>query len=129
MHYISIVFVSMKTFSTILTFVFVRGDADIMWIPILDMLSSVVAILITLFFIFFKLKLKIKIVSISLSFKMLKESSFYFISNMATTAFGALNTLLIGIFIYDKAEIAYWSVCCEYFTEVSSINFSICMTN
>lgn len=121
MHYVSIVFVVMKTISTALTFVFVKGDSNILWIPVLDLISSLIAILITLFLVFYKLKLRIRIVSIIASLKMLKDSSFYFLSNMATTAFGALNTLLIGIVILDKGEIAYWTVCSTVVAAIQSL--------
>lgn len=99
----------MKGASTLLTFVFVRSDADILWIPVLDIISSFFA----LFFVYAQLKrLHIKIVfrDIIYALRSLKESFVYFISNMATTAFGGLNTMLIGIYIPDVKEIAYWSV-------------------
>lgn len=121
MHYISIVFVVMKTISTALTFVFVKNDGDILWIPILDIISSFVAIAVTLFLVAVKIRLKIRIVSFITSIIMIKDSFFYFISNMATTAFGALNTLLIGIFILDKAEIAYWSLCSTVVAAIQSL--------
>ena len=39
---------------------------------------------------------------------------------MATTAFMAFNTLLIGIFI-DKTEVAYWSLCLQMVTAVQAL--------
>lgn len=120
MHIITIVFVVMKGISTLLTFILVKGDNTVIWIPILDILSSFVAIIITWIFII-KLKIKIRCNSIKRCFKMLKESFSYFISNMATTAFGALNTLLIGIFIPDLAQIAFWSVCMQIVNAIQSL--------
>lgn len=109
MQLVSLSFIIMKGASTLLTFVFVRSDADILWIPVLDIISSFFA----LFFVYAQLKrLHIKIVfrDIIYALRSLKESFVYFISNMATTAFGGLNTMLIGIYIPDVKEIAYWSV-------------------
>jgi PST family polysaccharide transporter len=109
MQLVSLTFIIMKGASTLLTFVFVKGDADILWIPVLDIISSFFA----LFFVYVQLKkLHIKIIfrNIIYAWKSLKESFIYFISNMATTAFGGLNTMLIGIYIPDVKEIAYWSV-------------------
>mgnify|MGYP003301046819 CR=1 FL=1 len=40
---------------------------------------------------------------------------------MATTAFSALNTLLIGIFIKDLAIIAYWSVSLQLVNSVQNM--------
>lgn len=109
MQLVSLTFIIMKGASTLLTFVFVKGDEDILWIPVLDIISSFFA----LFFVYVQLKkLHIKIIfrNIIYAWKSLKESFIYFISNMATTAFGGLNTMLIGIYIPDVKEIAYWSV-------------------
>lgn len=109
MQLVSLTFIIMKGISTLLTFILVRGDTDILWIPVLDIISSLFA----LFFVYVQLKkLHIKIIfrNIIYAWRALKESFIYFISNMATTAFGALTTMLIGIFISDVKEIAYWSV-------------------
>ena len=109
MQLVSLTFIIMKGASTLLTFVFVKGDADILWIPVLDIISSFFA----LFFVYVQLKkLHIKIIfrNIIYAWRSLKESFIYFISTMSTTAFGGLNTMLIGIFIPDVKEIAYWSV-------------------
>lgn len=109
MQLVSLTFIIMKGASTLLTFVFVKGDADILWIPVLDIISSFFA----LFFVYVQLKkLHIKIIfrNIIYAWRSLNESFIYFISNMATTAFGGLNTMLIGIYIPDVKEIAYWSV-------------------
>jgi PST family polysaccharide transporter len=60
MQLVSLTFIIMKGASTLLTFVFVKGDADILWIPVLDIISSFFA----LFFVYVQLKkLHIKIIS------------------------------------------------------------------
>lgn len=109
MQLVSISFILMKGISTFLTFICVRGNADVLWIPVLDIISSFAAIG---FVIYEVRRLQIRIISFNFhdTVQTLKESFIYFISNMATTAFGALNTMLIGIYIPDPKEIAYWSV-------------------
>ena len=47
MQYITIVYVISKGISVVLTFVFVRGDSSLLWIPVLDILTNVVAVVIT----------------------------------------------------------------------------------
>ncbi|WP_279128449.1 oligosaccharide flippase family protein [Acidaminococcus fermentans] len=109
MQLVSLSFILMKGISMLLTFVFVKGDSTVLWIPILDIISSFAAI----FFVRYEVKkfgIHIQVTSISDVWKTLKESFIYFISNMATTAFGALNTMLIGFYIPDTKQIAYWSV-------------------
>lgn len=108
MHVVTIVFVVMKGIATAFTFVCVNGDADILWIPVLDIIGTAAAVAITWLFIV-KFRVPVRFKSFKVTFKMLKESAVYFASNIATTAFGALNTVLIGIFIPDAAQISFWS--------------------
>ena len=108
MHEITIRFVTVKGVSTVLTFVFIHSDKDLLKIPLLDILSSLIALAL----IYFQLKkYHISFVRPHLIhvWHHLKESFEYFLSNVAVTAFGALNTLLIGIFL-PEADIAIWSV-------------------
>lgn len=108
MHEITIRFVVMKGISTALTFVLIHSDKDLLLIPILDILSSfIVSILI--YFQLKKYHVDLIIPSIKRAWDYIKESAEYFASNVATTAFGALNTLLIGIFL-SEADIAIWAV-------------------
>ena len=96
MHIIAARYVLMKSISVGLTLVLVKGDSDILWIPILDILSSLVAIILTLREVR-KLRIQISFVeSIKGSWNSLKVSSIYFVSEAATTVFGALNTILVG---------------------------------
>lgn len=120
MHIITIAYVVMKGVSTALTFVFVRGDAQVLWIPVLDIIGTALAVGLTWIWIG-KLKIKVRCSGLKNCFIMLKESFEYFASNMATTAFGALNTLLIGIFITDLTQVAYWSVCMQIISAIQSL--------
>lgn len=108
MHEITIRFVVMKGISTVLTFVFVHSDTHLLYIPVLDILSSAVA-LILIHFQLRKYNVSLIIPSLKRSWGYLKESAEYFASSVATTAFNTLNTLLIGIFL-PEADIAVWAV-------------------
>lgn len=109
MHIVSLVFVSMKTISTVLTISLVRNDSQVLLVPLFDIISSVVAILLS-WFIFVKLGYKIKCGGIKKAVKKIKESCFYFTNSVASSAFGALNTAVIGMCIEDLEQIAFWSV-------------------
>lgn len=119
MHVMTISFVIMKLISTSLTLVLVKSDLDILWIPMLDIISSIIAIIFTLREVH-KYKISIKIKTLKKSIELIKESSVYFISNFATTAFGALNTLLIGIAM-DSTQVAYWSVALQLIAAVNAM--------
>ncbi|NLD19048.1 MAG: oligosaccharide flippase family protein [Clostridiales bacterium] len=120
MHIITIRYVIMKTISVGLTLVLVRGNEDILWIPILDILSSLVAIILTLIEVK-RLGIKISFVnSVKSGWQSLKISSVYFVSEAATTVFGALNTILVGIFM-DRVDVAYWAVCLQLVSAVRAM--------
>ena len=108
MHEITIRFVTMKGISTACTFIFIHSDRDLLLVPILDILSSAAALGL-IYLQFKKYNVKLLLPRFGQAWAYIKESFEYFLSNVATTAFGALNTLLIGIFL-PQADIAVWSV-------------------
>lgn len=118
MHIITIRFVLMKMVSTVLTFILVKNDSNMILIPTLDILSSLLAIILV-FYEIFKLKLKIRFSNLKNALKSLKDSFVYFLSNVASTSFNALSTLIIGIKI-SPTEVAYWSVCMQVITTIQS---------
>lgn len=119
MEVITIRFVVMKGLAALLTFVFVHSDSDILWIPILDIIGSLVAVVMVLYEIK-KLNIRLKFDGFKIILKKIADSAIYFFSNMATTAFMALNTLLVGIFI-SETEVAYWSLCLQMVTAVQAL--------
>jgi len=108
MHEITIRFVTMKSISTVLTFVFVHSDQDLIKIPILDILSSLVA-LVLISAQLKKYSIHLLIPSCKKALLYIRESFEYFLSSVSTTAFGVLNTVLIGIFL-PEADVAIWAV-------------------
>lgn len=120
MHVIAIRYVIMKSISVALTLVLVKGNGDILWIPVLDILSSLMAIILTLIEVK-KLGIKISFVeSFKGSLAALKVSGVYFISEAATTVFGAFNTILVGIFM-NETDVAYWAVCLQLVSAVRAM--------
>ena len=111
MHVITTRFVLMKIISTILTFIFVKDNSDMLLIPILDIISSLVAVLLVLYKVK-KLELTLKFTGLKNSLKSIKESFVYFLSSVASTSFNALSTLVIGLMI-SPTEVAYWSLCIQ----------------
>ncbi len=107
---IAIRYVLMKVIALILTLCFVKSDADILLIPIFDIVASIVAIAMV-YFQLRKMGIKIDfdIRRFKDAWKSLSKSFVYFISNFATTAFSALNTVIIGVAL-SISDVAYWSV-------------------
>lgn len=120
MHYITIVFVVMKIISLIFTVLFVNGDSEILLIPFFDIISSLIAILIS-WIIVYKLGYRIVKPKFKEALISIKHSFSFFINSFASTAFGAFITIMIGLFIPDLKEIAYWSVSIQLVGAVQSL--------
>lgn len=119
MEVLTIRFVVSKVISTVCTFLFIKDDSHILLIPVFDCLGSAAALVLVLMEIR-KMGLRFAPSGIKESIRMLKESATYFMSDMATTAFGALNTLLIGIYV-DETQVAYWGLVMQLVGAVQSM--------
>lgn len=123
MHIITIRFVIMKMISTVLTFCIIKDDGDLLWIPVLDILGTFVAIIWIIIEIR-KLGIKIKWQKLERCWIVIKESSVYFVSNMATTSFNVFSTIMAGITL-PATEIAYWSVCMQIINAIQALYMPI----
>lgn len=111
MHIITIRFIVMKIISTIFTFILIKNDGDVLLIPILDIISSFIAVLLV-FYEMKKMKIKMHFSKIKNAIASIKDSFIYFLSNVASTSFNALSTIIMGIYI-GATEVAYWGVCMQ----------------
>lgn len=112
-------FILMKAISTLLIILLVKKDSHVLLIPVFDLLSSLVAILYTWTKIK-ELNILIRFESLKKSIFMIKESLTYFLSNVATTAFGAFNTLLIGM-VMSNDQVALWSVALYVISAINTL--------
>lgn len=125
MQYITGIYLISKGVSVILTFLVIKGDSDILWIPTMDIISHIISIIITLIIIK-KMGIRVRVSKIKDCFIMLKNSFVYFMSSVATTAFSALNTVLVGIYISDLSQIAQWSLCINIISTIQNLYSPIC---
>lgn len=119
MQVLTVRFVVSKLISTACTFLFIKNDSHLLLIPVFDCLGSLAALVMVLVELK-KMDIRMKPTGIRESMRMLKESATYFASEMATTAFGALNTLLIGIYV-DATQVAYWGLVMQLVGAVNSM--------
>lgn len=119
MQIITFRYILMKGISTGLTFIFVKGNNDLMWIPILDTIGTLVAIL--------WVWRTMNKMGITLSFGTFKEacnkikiSAVYFVSDIVSTAFGALNTLIIGILL-SSSDVAFFGLISQLVAAVQAM--------
>lgn len=124
MHIITIRFIVMKVISTILTFVLIKNDANLLLIPTLDILSTAFAIGLVYLEIR-KLHLKMKFSKLKNALNAIKDSFVYFLSNVASVSFNALSTIIIGIYI-TPTEVAYWGICIQIIGTIQTCYSPIC---
>lgn len=103
-------FLVSKSVSTAFTFVFVHSMADIMWVPVLDIVSNGIALVWSFAAAKRRFGTTIERVSLRDALAELKTSGLYCFSNMAASVFSGFTTLLIGVVITDAAQISYWSL-------------------
>ncbi len=125
MQYITIVYLISKGVSVLLTFVFVKGDESVLWIPVLDIIGNLISSTISMVIIK-KMGIAVKLSKLTECFEMIRDSFVYFLSSIATTAFSALNTILIGIYLSDLTQVAYWSLCLNIISAIQGLYAPIC---
>ena len=119
MHLIAIPYIVAKTIATFFTFVLIKGDSQLLLIPILEIVGNMAAIIISFYFVS-KLEIKISFSPIYKWLKDLKESFVYFISNFATTVFGALTTVIAGFYL-SMSDIAFWGICMQILSAAKAL--------
>ena len=107
-HVMTIRFIVMKTISFLLTIFFVRQDHQIILIPLFDILSSVIAIILVVFELQ-KRNFKLIRPKLKSSIHSLKISLIYFLSDVSATAFNAISTIIIGL-VFSSTEVALFGV-------------------
>ena len=107
-HVMTIRFIIMKTISFLLTIFFVRQDHQIILIPLFDILSSVIAIILVAFELQ-KRSFRLIRPKLKSSIRSLKISLIYFLSDVSATAFNAISTIIIGL-VFSSTEVALFGV-------------------
>lgn len=110
MEIITIRFIISKSITTLLTFVFIQSENDVLWLPILNIIGTLVAVIWNWRQISRKLGIRISFLDKASVFVRIKESSIYFVSTFATTAFAVMNTFMFGVMSISPSQIAYWGI-------------------
>lgn len=121
MEKIALRFVVMKVIALLLTLTFVKSDKQIILIPIFDIISSLVAIILVVFQLKeLNVKVKLNFFRIKESLKCIAKSFVCFFANFMSTAFSLLNTILIGL-ILTKKDVAYWTVAFQFMSAINAM--------
>lgn len=116
MHVITIRYFITRAITVGLTFVLIHDDSDMLLIPTLEIIGNLVAI-VWVWREIHHMGIPVRVKSLKTTWKMIKESFVYFLSDVASTAFGALNTLLIGIMLTDQ-DVNFWGAAMTFVSAV-----------
>ncbi|UQS83295.1 oligosaccharide flippase family protein [Bombilactobacillus thymidiniphilus] len=119
MQIITYRYLIMKGFATILTFILVKSDQDILWIPILDIIGTLCAVT-WIFSTLQRLNICLQYGSWRQIIKTLQDSFIYFFSSVATTAYTAMNTVVVGM-ILAPSDVAYWGLIMQFVVAVQAL--------
>ncbi len=106
MEVITYRFLICKTLTTLLTFVLIQSSEDYMMLPVLNIVSGGVALILSVIWER-REGYKIRIVKVRDGAQALKDGFVHFLSQSASTAFNAMNTFIIGLF-FVAADVAFW---------------------
>lgn len=101
--------VLIKTFFTVAVFLFLRGPEDVWMIPTFNIVGNGVALLAAYWHIVKAFGIRFTKVRVGVAFQEIKQSSVFFFSRIATTAYTALNTVLLDIISGSGAVTGYYT--------------------
>ena len=110
-----------KSITTILTFVVVKDNTDVIYIPILNLMSSLIAIIMTQYQIKRKYEFKMMQPKLKYCFIYIKQSAYYFISTASSSAFGVFNTFMLGALTISARDLGYWGAFYGLITTAQSL--------
>lgn len=114
-------FVISQAVGTACIFLFVHGPNELLLVPTFEALAALIALVWSWHNVFNTRKYQLVRVETDKLRDAFSQSTVFFLSNAATTLFTSLTTLMIGIFITDKAQISYWSIAMTSITAIQSL--------
>jgi len=120
MQIITVRYVISKTISIMLIFTLVKNDKDVIYIPIIDIVGSLFAVILTWSQIK-KLNIAVKFLNLRNSLIEIKDAAIYFLSTFASIVFGATNTFILGIVAKTSIDIAFWGMSYKLISSAQSL--------
>lgn len=110
MKIVSTRFLIPRLISTGLTFILIRSSDDLILIPILAVIGNLAAVIFSFLHLYGKEHIKLTAVRSQDIIGSLRSSSVFFGATLATTAFGATTTFLMGVEDLPSADISFWTL-------------------
>lgn len=103
-------FIFSKTLSVFPVFFLVNSIDDLCWIPFLDLVSGILALIWSYYLAEKLFSVGFKVSGFYKALCLLKTNFSYFISNMSAASLSGLTTLIIGVSSLKFVEVSYWSI-------------------
>lgn len=109
MSAITIRTVCIKVFFTAAIFIFLKGPEDVWVVPVLNIIGNGVAMVVSYIHVVRGFGIKLTKIKAKDVFGQLGRSGFFFFSRIATTAYTALNTVILDIITQSGAATGYYT--------------------
>lgn len=116
-------YVGSKLVSVLLIFAFVHGPEDVVLVAVFETTASAIAFVWSWIDVLFKrgIRFDFKEFSARDTARCFKSSTVFFVSSASTTTFTGLTTVMIGAYVQDAAQIAYWSIAMTAVAAIQSL--------
>lgn len=121
MQGITIRYVLSKAVTTVLTLLLVKGPDHLILVPIFNGVGNIVSVIFTWIHLKKSIGITFRFESFRRALSEIKESSVFFVSTFASTAFTLANTLFMGIVNLSETDIACWGVAFQLISIVISL--------
>ncbi len=110
-----------KSVFVVTIFIFVHSASDLLWVPVLDILTSLIALIWSFYIARRRFNVGLIWVKWKIAFSELERSAYYCATNMASVALSGVTTLIIGVAVSDPAQVSYWSLSMSAIGAVQSL--------
>lgn len=100
---------------TISIFIFIRGETDFLYVPLINSLGFIVAGVLSLFLIFKDFKVKLVIPESNFLWETFKDSTQFFLSRASVSIFTSSNVFFLGLFT-SNVLVGYYSAAEKLFS-------------
>ena len=101
--------VCIRTFFTVAIFVFLKGPEDLYVVPVLNIIGNGAAMVLAYFDLWKRFSLRFTPFTLPQLLNRVRTSSVFFLSRIATTAYTALNTIILDMISLGGAATGYYT--------------------
>lgn len=114
-------FLVIKCISLVCIFVLVKGANDLIAVALINIASSMAALIWTLYSMYMNFGIKVDYKALPGTLQMIKESALYGVSNISYALTNSLATIIIGVIFTEKSTISFWSLAISIISAVQSL--------